>query len=217
MAKLTLTEIVSGFGSKQALNGNFDDIEAAIENTLSRDGTTPNTMEADLDMNGNEIINASVVDAEMFKVSGNEIVPSNLGIAPTLQTWTPVLTNGSDDVAVTETIGNYVKLGPLVFITGSVQFTEVQILASDVLLTDTALIGGLPNTLDTSQGISNTPMSVYGVSINDVWAGSVFDSSGTPYVIMQKSDPSSSFLDFQDWGDEGSGVVSFSGLYMTDE
>ena len=42
MAKLTLNQILSGFQSNDALNDNFDLIETAIENTLSRDGTTPN-------------------------------------------------------------------------------------------------------------------------------------------------------------------------------
>lgn len=58
MAKLTLTQLASLTQSALAtLNTNLDAIEAAIENTLSRDGTTPNTMEADLDMNSNQILN----------------------------------------------------------------------------------------------------------------------------------------------------------------
>lgn len=57
MAKLTLNTISSGFQSNDLLNTNFDDIETAIENTLSRDGTSPNTMSAQLDMNSNQIIN----------------------------------------------------------------------------------------------------------------------------------------------------------------
>ena len=57
MAKLSLTTIAAGYGSVDALNANFDAIEAAIENTLSRDGTTPNTMSANLDMNSKRILN----------------------------------------------------------------------------------------------------------------------------------------------------------------
>src|SRR4030042_1044622 len=57
MAKLTVNNIGSGYLSTTALNGNFDLIEVAIENTLSRDGTGPNQMEANLDMNGNLILN----------------------------------------------------------------------------------------------------------------------------------------------------------------
>ncbi len=57
MAKLTLNAIGSRYGSIDALNDNLDLIEAAFENTLSRDGTGPNNMESDLDMDSNSIIN----------------------------------------------------------------------------------------------------------------------------------------------------------------
>lgn len=57
MAKLSLTTIGSRYGSIDALNANFDAIEAAFENTLSRDGTTPNSFDANLDMDSNRIIN----------------------------------------------------------------------------------------------------------------------------------------------------------------
>lgn len=40
------------------INNNFEAIQQAIENTLSRDGTTPNFMDANLDMNSYKIINA---------------------------------------------------------------------------------------------------------------------------------------------------------------
>lgn len=57
MAKVTLTDITSGYGTPTKYNDNNASLEAAIENTLSRDGTSPNEMEAALDMNSNRIIN----------------------------------------------------------------------------------------------------------------------------------------------------------------
>lgn len=57
MAKLTLNTIASGYQSTATINSNWGLIEAALENTLSRDGTTPNTMSANIDMNENRIIN----------------------------------------------------------------------------------------------------------------------------------------------------------------
>lgn len=57
MAKLTLSTIGSRYGSIDALNANFDAIEAALENTLSLDGTAPNALEVDVDMNGHKVIN----------------------------------------------------------------------------------------------------------------------------------------------------------------
>lgn len=58
MAKLTLTDITTNrLTSIATYNSNNDLIEAALENTLSRDGTTPNAMAADIDMNGYTLVN----------------------------------------------------------------------------------------------------------------------------------------------------------------
>lgn len=55
--KITLTKINSDYASKQAVNANYDTIVAGLNNTLSRDGTAPNQMGANLDMNSNRILN----------------------------------------------------------------------------------------------------------------------------------------------------------------
>lgn len=57
MPKITLPTVESGYLSTEALNQAFTDIAEAFDNTLSRDGTTPNQMQADLDLNGFAIIN----------------------------------------------------------------------------------------------------------------------------------------------------------------
>lgn len=72
MAKLTLTDIIAGYGSAAAQNANNVLIETALENTLSRDGTTPNSMEADLDMNGYSILNQLAISGDTnFSWRGN--------------------------------------------------------------------------------------------------------------------------------------------------
>jgi len=57
MAKLALTDMASGYALVTTVNANNALIETALENTLSRDGTSPNTMSADLDLNSNQIKN----------------------------------------------------------------------------------------------------------------------------------------------------------------
>lgn len=60
MAKLTLTDLANlqNEGTAvSAINANNALIETAMENTLSRDGTTPNTMSANLDLNSHRILN----------------------------------------------------------------------------------------------------------------------------------------------------------------
>ncbi len=57
MAKLTTTTIAGAFASTTELNANFALVEAAMEKCLFLDGTTPNTMSADIDMDGNDLLN----------------------------------------------------------------------------------------------------------------------------------------------------------------
>jgi hypothetical protein len=57
LSKVTLSPILSGFRSSNKLNQNFAAISAELDNTLSRDGSTPNQMLAPLDMNNQRIIN----------------------------------------------------------------------------------------------------------------------------------------------------------------
>lgn len=60
MAKLVLTDITSLANSGSAIstiNNNFTAMEAALENTLSRNGQAPNAMAANLDMGNNRLIN----------------------------------------------------------------------------------------------------------------------------------------------------------------
>lgn len=59
MAKLTLTDFASltGGSAVTTLNNNNAATETAMENTLSRDGTSPNAMNSNLDMNSFRIQN----------------------------------------------------------------------------------------------------------------------------------------------------------------
>lgn len=57
MSKITLNTIGSRYGGIDALNDNFAAIEDAFENTLSRDGSVPNSLEANLDINGHDLLN----------------------------------------------------------------------------------------------------------------------------------------------------------------
>lgn len=63
MAKLTLNNVgdLTNFTTAAAvINANSASIVTAMEDTLSRDGLTPNTMSASLDMNSNRILNLPV-------------------------------------------------------------------------------------------------------------------------------------------------------------
>ena len=67
--KPTVTTLASGFNSTEALNANFEALRDSFDNTLSLDGSTPNALGVDLDLNNNNIINANAI-----MVGGSDVV-----------------------------------------------------------------------------------------------------------------------------------------------
>ena len=59
-----ITNVTSGFSSTTALNNNFEALRDGFDNTLSLDGSTPNAMQAELDLSNNSIINAGSVETD---------------------------------------------------------------------------------------------------------------------------------------------------------
>lgn len=67
MAKISISNLSSGFNSTTTLNNAFDSIETELNSkVLYRDNPSgePNQMENDLDMNGNNIINVGDVEVD---------------------------------------------------------------------------------------------------------------------------------------------------------
>lgn len=73
--KPTVTTVASGYYGRQALNDNFEALRDAFDNTLSRDGSTPNAMGADFDMNGYRILNAGQIDTDALYLDGIRVAP----------------------------------------------------------------------------------------------------------------------------------------------
>jgi len=71
----------SGFSSQNVLASNFENLRDGFDNTLSLDGSTPNAMGADLDLNNNDIINVSTLEADTIIVNGDSVAPNLQGPA----------------------------------------------------------------------------------------------------------------------------------------
>lgn len=69
-----LSDITNILNSTTILNANWDAIQAAFENTLSLDGSAPNQMNADLDLNSHNLLNIDRVDADNLYINGNKVV-----------------------------------------------------------------------------------------------------------------------------------------------
>lgn len=84
--KPDITTIASGYYSRQALNTNFENLQDGFDNTLSLDGSTPNSMGADFDVNGNNILNAGQVDVDSLYINGVSLVPGDVNLQTTYLT-----------------------------------------------------------------------------------------------------------------------------------
>lgn len=86
MAKLTLTDLINLSNDQTTIatiNSNSAAIETALEQTLSRDGTSPNQMFSDFDMNSNKIMNLPLPTTALEPIRKVEFdnVVSNIGDA----------------------------------------------------------------------------------------------------------------------------------------
>ena len=65
MAKFSYSTLttLNGASAVQTINANFQALQTAMDKALFRDGTSPNSMSADLDMNSNDILNLPAATA----------------------------------------------------------------------------------------------------------------------------------------------------------
>jgi len=85
MAKITLDTITSSFASTSLFNTNFTAIKDELnDKVLYRDNPTgeANQMLNDLDMNSNDILNASSVNADVIVLNGTQITPTGTTSLP---------------------------------------------------------------------------------------------------------------------------------------
>lgn len=71
--EVTLSTITTGYNLSK-INTNFEAIQTALQDAISRSGSTPNTMSADLDMNGNDILNVNAIQVEALTINGETFV-----------------------------------------------------------------------------------------------------------------------------------------------
>ncbi len=118
--KPNITTIASGYYSRQALNSNFEDLRDAFDNTLSLDGSTPNAMGADLDMNNNDILNAQTLNAEALRLDGVLVSSSSL-VASGATLFSTDHTGDGTTVAYNTTYQPFIKDNTQVYIDGVYQ------------------------------------------------------------------------------------------------
>lgn len=79
MPKVTLPRLTSGYLDADVLNAALAAIEAAFDNTLSRDGDVPNQMTGDLDLNGKRLLNIPTATTDNEPVTLAQLRSSGTG------------------------------------------------------------------------------------------------------------------------------------------
>jgi hypothetical protein len=118
--KPTISTISSGYASNTQLNNNFSALRTGFDNTLSLDGSTPNAMNADLDMNSNDILNANIVSTEILKIAGTAVTVSDLNAFGATLSSDSHIGNGST-VAFSMSYEPFIKNNTQVYIDGVYQ------------------------------------------------------------------------------------------------
>jgi hypothetical protein len=130
MAKLTLTDLANlqnELTAVAAINANSALIETAVENTLSRDGTSPNSMNADIDMNSKEILNLGAPTSSTSAARVQDLTSINAGEnQANLMLSNQTLSGGANVIPRLLTTGSQTincGLCPLQYITNGGAFT----------------------------------------------------------------------------------------------
>ena len=74
--EVNITSIGAGF-NRSVIDNNFTNIKNALENALSRNGQLPNSIQTDLDMDSNDLLNVGDINTQRLFVDGQEFVGSD--------------------------------------------------------------------------------------------------------------------------------------------
>jgi hypothetical protein len=154
MPKVNLPDILSGYLSAEKLNEAMEAIETALENTLSRDGSSPNQMTADLDLNGYNLLNAGIgtvtteimqayVDARASGMLAQKVERQTATPGQDLFTLTTMTYNtGSNSLAVyVDGVRQFIPTDYVEVDESTVEFTVVMVGGEEVVFVSTNFLG----------------------------------------------------------------------------
>jgi hypothetical protein len=118
--KPTISTISSGYASNTQLNNNFSALRTGFDNTLSLDGSTPNAMNADFDMNSNDILNANEINTSSLRLNGVLVSAGEVDVTSSIMSSDVFTGNGSTTV-YTLSFAPFIKDNTQIYIDGVYQ------------------------------------------------------------------------------------------------
>ena len=203
--KPTVTRVASGYYGRQALNDNFEALRDAFDNTLSRDGSTPNAMGADLDMNSNDILNANEVNTSSLRLNGVLVSPADLSTAGSVM-YSNKFTGDGSTVAYTLSYDPFIKDNTLVYIDGVYQNK------------DGYAISGTTLTFTEAPPLNSLVEVVVARTLTDVGtadaAAVTYSQGGTGAVTTTVENKLQEFVSVKDFGAVGDGVTDDTDAFV---
>lgn len=175
--KVTLVPVSSFVNDTTAVstvNNNMVAITTAMDNTLSRDGTSPNMMNATLDMNSNQIINlpapsSTTSPVRLIDVAGNP----NIVIPGT----------GTSGHVVPFLDGNNTWSGTNTFPNNSFPNSELAQMSANTIKGNNT--SGTANAADLTVAQTNTLLGTITLSGNNTFTGNQYFKSGRPWADVR--------------------------------
>src|SRR6266481_2268027 len=130
MTKITLNNVgslIDATTAQTTINNNNSTIQTAFDNTLSRDGTTPNTMSNIIDMNSNQIINLPAPSTVNSPARLIDVVSNPTITIPGQGTSGHVVPflDGNNTWSGTNTFNNPVTVGSTLGVTGNATIPSI--------------------------------------------------------------------------------------------
>ncbi len=181
--KVTLASVATFQNDTSAvatINNNNALITTALDNTLSRDGTAPNTMSANLDMNSNQILNLPSPATVNSPARLVDVVTNPTISVPAVGTSGAVvgLLNANKTDSGNNTFSGNIAVGGTLGVTGVATFTAIPVLPSASIPTAAIQTNAVGNT-QLRQGVAR---SIVGVTGNAT--ANVADIQGTTRQVL---------------------------------
>jgi hypothetical protein len=207
----TIVSVTSGYMSATQITANDEALQAAFNNTLSLDGSTPNAMNASLDLNGNNLINGGVISGTSLLVGGVDLTTqvaaaaasAAAAAADVLLTAADVVTTNADAVL---TAADVLLTAADVVTTNADAATTTQDAidtaadlvatnqdtidtAADVLLTAADVVTTNANAATTTQDAIDTAADAASTAADVVTVAATLDAFDDRYLGAKASDP----------------------------
>lgn len=192
MAKFTPTLLSTTLSNSAAtqINNNLDRISEALENTLSRDGTSPNHMNADLDMNHSSILNAGSIFTDGLYYKGQPVILGDLSTIPDwVVTTFPGDPTGTADISqlLLEEVSRHSRIrlaAGRYYVNQSISIPESCTIQFDP---GAMILVGEDVSITWNGGIVASPYQQ--IFSGDLVQSSYTTNSLTPYVLALRGDP----------------------------